>query len=290
VLPARDYLAKPGRLVPSGEKWLECAEAGRKPFHTLNPALATGRWPGDGLWHDGRRGQPQTQAAVFSRHVWHGMDLQEAIAAPRWLLGRTWGEDSTTLKIEDGFDEAYAALAQAGHRWNASAQHRDDGPCRSHRAPCRWRFEGATDPRSDGGWPHGEQRKVRAACGRSSAVRAGPCALFRHGGGLYRGWLSPAHRASVGTLAAWMEAGHGRPHRRRGQSGRPYEGTGDGPPLIIASHIDSVRDGGFYDGPLGVMLGVECVAALHEAGRRMPFPSRSLPLATRKAAAFPPRC
>jgi allantoate deiminase len=52
-----------------------------------------------------------------------------------------------------------------------------------------------------------------------------------------------------------------------------YEGTGNGPPLMIASHIDSVRDAGFYDGPLGVMLGVECVAAL-EAGRRMPFPSR----------------
>ena len=38
--------------------------------------------------------------------------------------------------------------------------------------------------------------------------------------------------------------------------------------VILGSHLDSVRDGGCYDGPLGVMLGVECIAALHAAGRR----------------------
>lgn len=41
--------------------------------------------------------------------------------------------------------------------------------------------------------------------------------------------------------------------------------------LLIGSHIDSVRNGGCYDGPLGVMLGIECVAALNAAGKRMPF-------------------
>ncbi|WP_249977087.1 gamma-glutamyltransferase family protein [Vreelandella olivaria] len=90
---------------------------GRKPFHTLNPALAT--------FNDGRtmvygtmggEGQPQTQAAVFSRYALHGMPLQQAITAPRWLLGRTWGESSTNLKLEDRFDDALVtALATAGH-------------------------------------------------------------------------------------------------------------------------------------------------------------------------------
>ena len=90
---------------------------GRKPFHTLNPALA--------LLGDGRTmvygtmggdGQPQTQAAVFTRHVVHGMPLQEAIAAPRWLLGRTWGSMSETLKLESRFPEAVAAeLRRRGH-------------------------------------------------------------------------------------------------------------------------------------------------------------------------------
>ena len=127
---------------------------GRKPFHKLNPALA--------IFDDGRvmaygtmggEGLPQTEAAVFSRYARFGVDLQEAISAPRWLLGRTWGEQSTTLKLEDGFDEAlYAELAQAGQdvervgpltatMGHAGAVVRlPDGS-----------FQGATDPRSDGG-------------------------------------------------------------------------------------------------------------------------------------------
>ncbi|EJL22997.1 allantoate amidohydrolase, partial [Novosphingobium sp. AP12] len=51
-----------------------------------------------------------------------------------------------------------------------------------------------------------------------------------------------------------------------------YEGQRpDAPALVIGSHLDSVRDGGPYDGPLGVMLGIEAVAALHAQGRRLPF-------------------
>jgi allantoate deiminase len=69
-----------------------------------------------------------------------------------------------------------------------------------------------------------------------------------------------------------------------------YEGTGDGPPLMIASHIDSVRNAGFYDGPLGVMLGLECVAALHEAGRRMPFPIEVVAFGDEEGSASPPPC
>jgi hypothetical protein len=108
-------------------------------------------------------------------------------------------------------------------------------------------------------------------------------------GGLYRAWLTPAiaPRANVG---AWMaEAGMApRMDAMANLIGR-YEGTRDGPPLIIASHIDSVRDGGFYDGPLGVMLGVECVAALH-AGAADALPHRGHRLWRWKAAAFPPPC
>ncbi len=126
---------------------------GRKPFHTLNPAMA--------VFDDGRimpygtmggEGQPQTQAALFTRYA-GGMGLQAAITAPRWLLGRTWGEDSVTLKLEDRFDPAlYDALRAAGHavervapftsmmgHAGALVRHPDG------------RLEGATDPRSDGG-------------------------------------------------------------------------------------------------------------------------------------------
>ncbi|MGA7326807.1 MAG: gamma-glutamyltransferase family protein [Rhodomicrobium sp.] len=91
--------------------------AGRKPFHTLNPALARlddGRVMVYGTM--GGDGQPQTQAAVFTRYAYYGYDLQPAITAPRWLLGRTWGSRSITLKLEKRFPLAVEKrLLQAGH-------------------------------------------------------------------------------------------------------------------------------------------------------------------------------
>jgi len=139
------------RLAESG--W-NALKPGRKPFHTLNPALAVfddGRVMAYGTM--GGEGQPQTQAALFTRYARYGIDLQQAISAPRWLLGRTWGEQSTTLKLEDGFDEAvYARLTDAGHDVERV------GPLTAMmghagaivRLP-EGGLQGATDPRSDGG-------------------------------------------------------------------------------------------------------------------------------------------
>ena len=78
---------------------------GKRPFHTLNPALAKLN-DGSVLTYGtmGGEGQPQTQSAIFTRNVMYGQDLQEAVTAPRWLLGKTWGEDTTTLKLENRFD------------------------------------------------------------------------------------------------------------------------------------------------------------------------------------------
>src|SRR5690606_25841383 len=93
-----------GCSVSLDPKALNTLEPGRKPFHTLNPALAVlddGRTMVYGTM--GGDGQPQTQAAVFSRYVQMGMGLQEAVTAPRWLLGRTWGSMSESLKIESRF-------------------------------------------------------------------------------------------------------------------------------------------------------------------------------------------
>jgi gamma-glutamyltranspeptidase/glutathione hydrolase len=139
------------RLAESG--W-NALKPGRKPFHTLNPALAVfedGRVMAYGTM--GGEGQPQTQAALFTRYARFGVDLQEAISAPRWLLGRTWGEQSTTLKLEDGFDEAlYERLAQAGHDVERvgplTAMMGHAGALVRHPSGS---FEGATDPRSNGG-------------------------------------------------------------------------------------------------------------------------------------------
>lgn len=139
------------RLVESG--W-NALKPGRKPFHTLNPALAKfsdGRVMAYGTM--GGEGQPQTQAALFSRYARFGVDLQEAVSRPRWLLGRTWGEQSTSLKIEDGFDDTlYDELAAAGHQVERvgplTATMGHAGAVVRH---ADGRLEGATDPRSDGG-------------------------------------------------------------------------------------------------------------------------------------------
>jgi gamma-glutamyltranspeptidase/glutathione hydrolase len=126
---------------------------GRRPFHTLNPALAylrDGRVMAYGTM--GGEGQPQTQAAVFTRHVQFGMDLQAAITAPRWLLGKTWGDSTTSLKLEDRFDPALvSALTAAGHEIEILPTYSD---LTGHAGALVWHADGlietATDPRADG--------------------------------------------------------------------------------------------------------------------------------------------
>ena len=132
---------------------LQALQPRKKPFHTLNPAAAK--------FKDGRSmvygtmggdGQPQTQAAVFSRAIWFKQPLQQAVSAPRWLLGRTWGSSSDTLKLESRFPAATVSdLKQRGHEvellgaYDETTGHAgaivryDDGV-----------LEGAADPRSDG--------------------------------------------------------------------------------------------------------------------------------------------
>jgi gamma-glutamyltranspeptidase/glutathione hydrolase len=126
---------------------------GKKPFHTLNPAAA--RLTGGGTLVYGTMGgdgQPQTQAALFSRHVIFGLGIQQAITAPRWLLGRTWGQNSDTLKIEDRFSpgviedlrdrghdiEIYPAFSETMGHAGAILRHANGA------------LEGGADPRSDG--------------------------------------------------------------------------------------------------------------------------------------------
>ena len=89
-----------------------------KPLHTLNPALA--------VLHDGRRmvygtmggeGQPQTQAALFTRKFYQNKSLKESIDQGRWLLGRTWGDQNTDLKMERDFlNDVESTLLQKGHK------------------------------------------------------------------------------------------------------------------------------------------------------------------------------
>lgn len=138
------------QLAPSG--WNALAP-GRLPFHTLNPAIARfddGRVMAYGAM--GGEGQPQTQAAVFTRYALFGDGLQEAVSAPRWLLGRTWGEESMSLKFEDRFDaELYEAMRAAGHQVELLAPFTSTmGHAGALVRSASGMIEGACDPRSDG--------------------------------------------------------------------------------------------------------------------------------------------
>jgi gamma-glutamyltranspeptidase/glutathione hydrolase len=126
---------------------------GRKPFHTNNPAMA--------VFDDGRvmvygsmggDGQPQSQAAVFSRYGLFGHDLQAAVTAPRWVLGRTWGADKTSLRLEGQFPPSLVeALRGAGHAVEVLEEFASvmghAGAIVRHRSGL---LEGAIDLRSDG--------------------------------------------------------------------------------------------------------------------------------------------
>lgn len=127
---------------------------GRKPFHTLNPPLARlddGRTIVYG--NMGGDGQPQSQSAVFTRIANFNMNPQAAIDAPRWLLGRTWGQTSDTLKLEARFPEAVRQrLRDMGHEVEILAPYDETmGHAGAIIRHANGLFEGGTDPRSDGG-------------------------------------------------------------------------------------------------------------------------------------------
>jgi oxamate amidohydrolase len=125
----------------------------KRPFHTLNPAMAElsdGRIFAYGTM--GGEGQPQTQAAVFTRYAQFEQDLQQAITAPRWLLGKTWGDVTTTLKLESRFPaNLIEDLGQAGHEVEIIPEFSDlAGHAGAVVLHADGLMESASDPRSDG--------------------------------------------------------------------------------------------------------------------------------------------
>ncbi len=123
------------------------------PFHTLCPSMAH--------FDDGRRmvfgtmggdGQPQTQAILFTRYADYAQPLAEVIAAPRWVLGRTWGDHSDNLKMEARFAaDLIAELRQRGHDLMLLDDYDETvGHAGAIVRHANGRIEGASDPRSDG--------------------------------------------------------------------------------------------------------------------------------------------
>lgn len=90
---------------------------------------------------------------------------------------------------------------------------------------------------------------------------------------LTRTYLTDAHHGAAAQLTEWMQAA-GMTVRRDAAGnviGR-YEGAqANAPALLTGSHFDTVRDAGRYDGNLGVILPIACVAEWHRQGKRFPF-------------------
>ena len=101
-------------------------------------------------------------------------------------------------------------------------------------------------------------------------------ALARHSeqpDGLTRVFLSSEQRAVDELVLCWMrEAGMEARLDAIGNCVGRYEATEPGrASLMLGSHLDTVRDAGKYDGMLGVVTAIECVAELHSTGTRLPF-------------------
>ncbi len=88
---------------------------------------------------------------------------------------------------------------------------------------------------------------------------------------LVRPYGLEAMRRANDTVAGWMRAaGMAAQSDVFGNLVGRYEGTGD-ETLLLGSHLDTVRDAGKYDGPLGVLVALACVERLHASGERLPF-------------------
>lgn len=133
-------------------------QPGKRPAHTLMPGM---------LLRDGRpylvygtmggEGQPQTATILVTRVVDFGLDVQAAIAAPRWVWGRTWGEARRDLRLEARFPpEVQEELRRLGYpvvpigAWDEAVGH-----AQAIRILEAGVLEGGTDPRAEGaalGW------------------------------------------------------------------------------------------------------------------------------------------
>lgn len=241
---------------------------GAFPFHTLNPALAVlrdGRTVAYGSM--GGDGQAQTQAALLARFAWSGFDPAAAVGAPRWLLGRTWGEDSAALRLESRFPpEVAAGLAERGHPVVAVGDYED---AMGHAGMVVWQpnlpSRAAHDPRGDGA---GADRPaaVDGAAARMHRTVAGLASFGEDGGGCTRLLYDGAWRSARAWLAElWGSWGLRVDGDRVGNLYGRVAGRDPAlPPVLCGSHLDTVRRGGALDGAYGVAAAGAALAALVE--------------------------
>ena len=130
-------------------------EPGKRPLHTLVASLAL---RDDRLWQAfgcmGADGQPQIHLQAYSAMIDFGLDVQQAVEAPRWLSGRfVLGDPRDLLNMEGRFPErTFVELGRRGHLinrwgpWNELAGHAHGITVDLETGA----LMGGSDPRSDG--------------------------------------------------------------------------------------------------------------------------------------------
>jgi allantoate deiminase len=105
---------------------------------------------------------------------------------------------------------------------------------------------------------------------------------------LTRQFAADAMRRANEKVEGWMrEAGMAVRRDNIGNlRGRYESATADAPTLLLGSHLDSVRDAGKYDGPLGVVVAIAALQRLHDANQRLPFAIEVLAFADEEGLRF----
>ncbi|HET7327569.1 MAG TPA: gamma-glutamyltransferase [Nocardioidaceae bacterium] len=134
-------------------------EPGKRCFHTLMPGMMFQDSSLDLVYGTmGGEGQPQTSTALATRYVDFGEGIQTVIDNPRWLYGRTWGDETQNLRLENRFGDSTALkLSRMGHQvetidgWSDLAGHAAAIQVDHHNGV----LTGAADARGEGiaaGW------------------------------------------------------------------------------------------------------------------------------------------
>ena len=107
-------------------------------------------------------------------------------------------------------------------------------------------------------------------------------------GRITRSYGTPAHEAARNVLANWMrDAGlEVRIDAVGNLRGRVEGSRPTAPALLLGSHLDSVRDAGRYDGPLGILVAIEAADRLRNRPQRLPFPVEVIAFADEEGLRF----
>ncbi|MGH2359853.1 MAG: Zn-dependent hydrolase [bacterium] len=104
-------------------------------------------------------------------------------------------------------------------------------------------------------------------------------------GGITRVPFSPAHVDAVRQCAEWMREAALRTGVDEFGNLIGLQGE-DGPAMLTGSHLDTVPQGGMFDGALGVVAAIECAHVLHESGRALRHPFVAIAFAEEEGYAF----